>query len=180
MKPSTLPVAAFALALAACGSSPSENPSDAATDIALETPAPIAAVQQFVDTVAASDLYESEAGKIAQEKGASQAVKDFGAMMVKDHTASTVALKAAVAEGNTELILTPQLMPEQKTKLEALKSAGSNFDDLYGLQQVEAHEAALKLLKDYAVSGGDAALREFSGKTAITVEHHLEEAKKLP
>jgi putative membrane protein len=33
-------------------------------------------------------------GKLAQEKGHAQAVKDFGAMMVKDHSAANERLKA--------------------------------------------------------------------------------------
>ena len=39
-------------------------------------------------------MTEVEAGKLAQEKGASQDVKDFGAMMVKDHTQNNEDLMA--------------------------------------------------------------------------------------
>ena len=168
------------LALAACGSSSDETPTAAATDVAIETPAPDVAVQQFVDTVAASDVYETEAGKLAQEKGSSQAVKDFGAMMVKDHAASTAALKAAVAK-NPKLMLTPQVTSSQQSKLDQLTAAtGTRFDQIYSIQQVGAHEDALGLLKDFATSGTDEPLRDFAGKTAPVVEHHLEEAKKVP
>lgn len=169
------------LALAACNSSAEESATpDAATEAGTETPSPIVAVQQFVDTVSASDLYETEAGKLAQAKGSSQAVKDFGAMMMKDHAVSTANLKTAVAT-NPNLMLAPQLTTEQQTKLDQLKAAtGVQFDNLYALQQVGAHEDAAELLKDYAMSGSDAALRGFAGKTAPVVEHHLDEARKLP
>src|SRR5215471_14502615 len=40
----------------------------------------------FVDAAAVSDMYEVEAGKIAQERGQSAGVKDFGAKMVAAHT----------------------------------------------------------------------------------------------
>jgi predicted outer membrane protein len=36
------------------------------------------------------------AGTLAQSKGNSQAVKDFGAMMVKDHTDANIAAQAGV------------------------------------------------------------------------------------
>jgi putative membrane protein len=172
------------LALAACGSSSDEAPtgaaSEAASDTASEIPGPDVAVQQFVDTIAASDMYEIEAGKLAQEKGSSQAVKDFGAMMVKDHTASSSNLKGAVGK-NPKLMLSPQLTSAQQTRLDQLTAAtGSRFDQIYSIQQVGAHEAALGLLKDFATSGTDEPLRDFAGKTAPVVEHHFEEAKKLP
>lgn len=179
--PLILPLFALScLTLSACGSSSDETPSDAASDIAIETPAPDVAVQQFVDTVAASDVYETEAGKLAQEKGSSQAVKDFGAMMVKDHATSTAALKAAVAK-NPKLMLSPQVTEDQQRKLDQLTAAtGTRFDQIYAVQQVGAHETALGLLKDFGTSGTDEPLRDFAGKTAPVVEHHLEEAKKLP
>ena len=169
------------LALAACNSSSEESAAtDEATEAGSETPSPIVAVQQFVDTVSASDLFETEAGKLAEAKGSAQAVKDFGAMMVKDHAVSTTNLKTAVAT-NPNLMLSPQLTSEQTTKLDQLKAAtGSRFDQLYALQQVAAHTEAESLLKGYAMSGTDAALREFAGKTAPVVQHHLEEARKLP
>lgn len=172
------------LALAACGSSADESPtvaaSDAASAVASETPGPDVAVQQFVDTMAASDVYEIEAGKLAQEKGTSQAVKDFGAMMIKDHTTSSSNLKAAVGK-NPKLMLSPQMTSAQQSKLDQLTAAtGSRFDQIYSIQQVGAHEEALGLLKDFATSGTDEPLRDFAGKTAPVVEHHLEEAKKLP
>jgi putative membrane protein len=174
------PLAALSvLALSACGSSPEEN-TEAASETATQTPEPVVAVQQFVDTVSASDLYETEAGKLAQAKGTTQAVKDFGAMMVKDHATSTGDLKTAVAT-NPDLMLAPQLTAEQQTKLDQLKAAnGSQFDNLYALQQVAAHEDALGLLKDYSTTGSDEALRGFAGKVVPVVEHHLEAAKKLP
>src|SRR4051812_29873897 len=47
----------------------------------------------FVTAAATSDMYEVEAGKIAQERGQSAGVKDFGAQMVKAHTGTTEKLK---------------------------------------------------------------------------------------
>ncbi|WEK47795.1 MAG: DUF4142 domain-containing protein [Candidatus Andeanibacterium colombiense] len=168
------------LALMACGSSPGDTASDANNETSTPAPATTVAVQQFVDTVGASDLYETEAGRLAQHKGSAQAVKDFGAMMVKDHANSTADLKAAVAT-NPDLMLSPQLTADQQAKLDQLKGAsGSAFDDAYAMQQVAAHEDALGLLKDYGTSGTEAALRDFAGKAAPVVAHHLEMARKLP
>jgi putative membrane protein len=102
-------------------------------------------------------------------------------MMVKDHTASTAALKAAVAQAKPDMAIAPTLTPALQTKLDQLKAAtGSRFDDLYSLQQVGAHQDALNLLRDYSINGAEPAVRDFATKTAPTVEHHLDEARKLP
>jgi putative membrane protein len=43
-----------------------------------------------------SDMYEVEAGKIASQKGQSDAVKNFGQMMVDAHSKTTEELKGTV------------------------------------------------------------------------------------
>jgi len=177
---------AAALALAACGSNePAEITTDetSATETAatIDTPTPDASdPQDFVDTIAASDMFEIEAGRLAQEMGKSQKVKDFGAMMVKDHTASSDKLKAAVAQAGGDLALAPELTPAQQGNLEQLRSAGENFDLVYAQQQVSAHDMALQLLRAQAQSGTVGALKTFAGETATVVESHLQQARQLP
>lgn len=134
--------------------------------------------QGFVDMASASDMYEIEAGKLAQQMGKAQSVKDFGAMMVKDHTKATSDLKAAAAKADG-VTVNPKLSAKQQADLDALKNAGDNFDATYQQQQVAAHEMALSILQNYAQSGDNAALEDFAGKTAPVVEGHLAEARKL-
>ena len=43
----------------------------------------------FIQMAAMSDMYEVEAGKIASQKGQSDAVKNFGQMMVDAHSKTT-------------------------------------------------------------------------------------------
>jgi putative membrane protein len=177
--------AAGALALAACGSPSDETAPDEtlATDTATPTEAPFAAAaptaQAFVDTAAASDAYEIEAGRLAQSMGTSQKVKDFGAMMVKDHTASTASLQAAAAQA-AGVTVNPQLTALQQNNLDALRNAGDTFDTVYAQQQVAAHEEALRLLRDYAASGDAAPLKTFATDTVTVVEGHLVRARELP
>ncbi|WP_188643730.1 DUF4142 domain-containing protein [Tsuneonella deserti] len=155
------------------------------TDNATVNPAPTGDAmmptnaQGFVDQASASDMYEIEAGKLAQQTGKSQAVKDFGAMMVKDHTKSSADLKAAAGKADG-VTVAPKLTAKQQSGLDALKSAGDNFDATYKQQQVAAHEQALSMLQGYAQGGDNGALKEFAAKTAPVVEGHLAQARKLP
>lgn len=175
---------ALALALAACGSQedPAEPVADdttAAAEPAAEMPDP-STPQGFVDMAASSDMYEIEAGKLAQEQGKSQAVKDFGAMMVKDHTASTDKLKAAGAKASPAITPNPVLTAEQEANLSALRAAdGAAFDAAYKTQQVAAHEKALALVKDYAASGDVPELKKFASDAEKIVQAHLTKIKGL-
>lgn len=176
---------AGALVLAACNDTQDDQtvaeatPTDLATPTA--PPAPDGSTPQgFVDIASASDRYEVEAGRLAQDMGKSDEVKAFGAMMVKDHTTSSANLKTAVAEAGNGLAVNPALTDKQQRDLDQLRTAGENFDAMYAQQQVSAHEAALALLQGQASGGTVEQLKAFAAKTAPVVEHHLGEARDLP
>ena len=57
----------------------------------------------FYKHAAEGGIAEVDAGRLAQDKGNSQQVKDFGAMMVKDHTAANEKLQALAASKNITL-----------------------------------------------------------------------------
>lgn len=157
----------------------------AATDMAVDTtmadpamPAPGDA-QGFVTAAAASDMYEIEAGKLAQQMGSAQAVKDFGAMMEREHTKSTTDLKAAAA-GAEGVTVNPQLTAKQQSDLAALRAAGDRFDAVYKEQQIAAHQQTLDLLRSHADGGTMEPLKAFATKTSPVVERHLAESRDLP
>ena len=182
--------AAAVLALSACNNTAEDTTADTtASDTAMSEPATVntdatpdaattTTAQAFVDMASASDMFEVEAGKLAQQIGKSQGVKDFGAMMVTDHTKSTADLK--VAAGKAEgVMVNPKLTAKQQSDLDALKNAGDNFDATYQQQQVAAHEMALSMLQGYGQSGDNADLKAFATKTAPVVEGHLSKARNL-
>lgn len=180
------------LTLAACGQPAEDAATDGATtaanttnDVAADTamadpvmPAPGDA-QGFVTAAAASDMYEIEAGKLARQMGSAQAVKDFGAMMEREHTKSSADLKAAAA-GAEGVTVNPQMTPKQQSDLAALRAAGDRFDAVYKEQQIAAHQQALNLLRSQPDCGTMEPLKAFAAKTAPVVEKHLAEARNLP
>lgn len=184
---------AGALALAACNNADETQNPDADADMAtaddmanstvMDGPAADAATpgspQEFVDMAAASDMFEIESAELAQEMGSSQAVKDFAAMMIEDHTAATEDLKTAAAAAQPALTVAPELSAEQQAQLDALRQAGDGFDALYKEQQIAAHEKALALLEGYADSDGPEPLKNFASETATIVEGHLERVRDL-
>jgi len=134
----------------------------------------------FAETAAMSDLYEIEAGRIATEKGQSDAVRAFGEKMVEDHSQTTSQLKQIVTAENIDVELPTELDSSHQDMIDELNEAEPDeFDEEYASQQVDAHQAAVDVFEDYADDGDNGALKDFAGKTLPTLQQHLEEAKQL-
>jgi putative membrane protein len=132
----------------------------------------------FVSNAAISDMYEIQAGQIAQQKGNTQAVKDFGKMMVADHTALSESMKPLIqAAGKTP---PPGLDERRKGLIDNLNAApSSDFDKVYLDQQEAAHNEALTLMTGYGQRGGDAGLRGAAQQAAPKIQAHLDHVKRL-
>ncbi|RAK62496.1 DUF4142 domain-containing protein [Phenylobacterium kunshanense] len=186
--------AATALSLAACQKTDSQPTADAGTtndavNAAQDaTSAAVGAVSAstmgqvstdaFVTNAAISDMYEIEAGRIAQQKGQSADVKAFGKMMVTDHTAMSNAMKPLiVAAGKTA----PTGLDERRKGLIDNLNAASpaDFDRTYLAQQEAAHSEALTLMQGYADNGDDAGLKGAAAKAVPKIQAHLDQVKKL-
>src|ERR1700730_15919389 len=135
----------------------------------------------FVQKAAVSDMYEVQAGKLAAEKGQSDAVKKFGQQMVDAHTKTTEELTGIVKTKNIKVDLPTKLDSKHQELIDDLNSASAqDFDRTYAQQQVHGHQDAVDLFKKYADRGDDVDLKQFAEKILPTIQHHLDEAKKLP
>lgn len=132
----------------------------------------------FVTNAAISDMYEIQAGEIAQRKGQSADVKAFGKMMVTDHTALSNAMKPlATAAGQT---LPTGLDERRKGLIDNLNAASSaEFDAVYLSQQEAAHSEALTLMQGYAENGDNAGLKDAAVKAVPKIQAHLDQVKRL-
>jgi predicted outer membrane protein len=75
----------------------------AATGVLAQTKPVDKASQKFISSAIGGDIAEVDFGKLAQEKGQSDAVRQYGAMLVKDHGDH----KAKVEQVANELGVTP-------------------------------------------------------------------------
>jgi putative membrane protein len=129
--------------------------------------------------VAAADggMMEVVLGNLAQKNAASKAVKDFGKMMVDDHSKAGGELKAMAATKN--ISLPSALGNDHQKKVDALsKKTGKEFDKDYMSLMVEDHEEDIKAFKTEAENGSDTALRSWASTKIPVLEHHLMAAKK--
>ena len=134
----------------------------------------------FVQKAAMSDMYEVEAGKIASQKGQSDAVKQFGQKMTEAHTQTTEELKGIVQAEKIKVDLPTKLDGKHRRLIDDLNAAtGAEFDKTYVKQQIKVHGKAEELFENYADDGDNAAVKAFAAKTLPIIKQHLEEAKKL-
>jgi putative membrane protein len=126
----------------------------------------------FYKKAAEGGISEVEAGNLAQSKGNSQKVKDFGAMMVKDHSAANDKLKALAATKDVSLPTTSSVgQMATKAKLEVL--SGDTFDKSYIKGQVQAHQNTIALFRKEIASGQDSDAQAFAKATLPTLQSHL-------
>jgi putative membrane protein len=126
----------------------------------------------FYKDAAEAGIFEVDAGHMAQEKGNSQQVKDFGSMMVKDHSAANDKLQSIASSKNITLP-TSASVAEMATEAKLKVLSGETFDKSYVKSQISAHQKAIALFHKEASSGQDADAKAFAGATLPTLRSHL-------
>jgi len=126
------------------------------------------------------NMFEVQAAKVAQAKSHNPDVQRFAAMMIRDHGEIGDELAALLKQGSFDFSPPASLDSEHAAMVSELNSlADVSFDRSYVQQEIEAHEATLRLENDYAKGGRDQPLRKFSVQTAPKVHAHLELARQL-
>jgi putative membrane protein len=157
---------------------PISNTDTSRTPAAGSTATSGATDEQFIKKMANGGMMEVEAGKLASSRASNPQVKQFGQMMVKDHSKSNEKLKALAETRKVDLPKSPDGEKKaQKEKLEA--HSGAAFDAAYMDTMVTAHQQTVALLEDQIKNGKDATVRHYAQETLPTVRSHLEQAQQL-
>ena len=184
MKTHVLTAVASALVLAACNradTSADENQVATSNDLANETLGPSAETatidSAFITDAIKGDNGEVAIGQLAQAQGQSQAVKDFGKLLVSDHGTHKQEL-AALAQ-TAGVLVTDEPTDEGKANLEKLKGLhGVEFDKQVKTTMVEDHTKDIAKYEKQA-SSGDAQTAALAQKTLPTLRKHLDAANAL-
>jgi len=132
----------------------------------------------FVMKAADAGMTEVELGKIAQESASNDKVKEFGQMMVKDHSAANDQLKK-IAQSKNIMIPDSLSSASKKHISEMQKKKGKDFDKAYMSMMVDGHQKVLKEFETEQSKGADAELKSFASQTATTIKGHLDSAKSI-
>jgi putative membrane protein len=126
----------------------------------------------FYKHAAEGGIAEVELGNLAQQKSHNQSVKDFGAMMVKDHSAANDKLKSVAASKNVTLPTSPSAT-QMATKAKLKVLSGETFDKSYIKGMIKDHQETIDLFKKEASSGQDPDAKAFAVATLPTLQVHL-------
>jgi len=175
MKIVTLAFATFFAAFAALGAAQAQTLAGE-----LKANPATAETRDYMSKAAMGDLFEIQSSRLALQRANSQEVKDFADMMVKDHMQATKKLEAAAQEQKITISPPSKLDADHQRTLDQLtKAEGGSFERAYIQAQLQAHQKALDMHRDYAKSGDNPQLKQVAGEIPKVVAQHLERVKAI-
>jgi putative membrane protein len=134
--------------------------------------------QVFIIEATKGGLAEVEFGKLAEQKGGDNLVKEFARRMVEDHSKANQKL-AALAQGDG-IKLPTGLDPEHTLMREELqKLSGTAFDRAYVMGQITDHQKTVQLFEYEINSGQNGDLKMFASETLPIILRHLQMAQNI-
>lgn len=134
--------------------------------------------KQFLQDAAMGGLTEVALGKLAIEKGSSDAVKQFGQKMIDDHTKANDELKQLATAGGVNV--PDALDSKHQSRVDKLaKLSGAEFDKAYIKDQMKYHQQNVKEFQQEAQYGSVVQVKDLASKSLPALQQHLELAKDL-
>ena len=129
----------------------------------------------FMNKAAQGGLAEVELGQLAASKGQAPAIRNFGQMMVNDHSGQNNELKQIASNKNYNL---PNTLDPTHAMMKAMLStlSGAKFDSVYISGQVVDHQATSTLFDNEKNNGKDQDLKNFAAKYQPAINMHLQRA----
>lgn len=132
----------------------------------------------FVMEAAMGGMMEVQAGNLAQQQAMNQRVKDFGAMMVQDHSQANNELKSLASSKG--LMIPDSLSSDKQKHVDAMKKMnGKSFDSHYISMMLDDHKKDVKKFQDESKNAKDADLRNWAAKTLPTLQKHLDSIQAI-
>jgi putative membrane protein len=134
--------------------------------------------REFVKKAWEGSMAELQLGQLAEEKGSSDDVKQFGQQMVADHTKlgdemKQVAMQMGVNQPSGLAKKDQQLV----AKLNTL--SGAEFDNAYIVAMVKDHKKDAEGFKSEAQQSQNPALQQVAQQGGQVIDHHLEMIDKI-
>jgi putative membrane protein len=142
----------------------------------------------------AKNTEEIELGQLAQQNAGSDAVREYGRMLVQHHQDNDSKVQTLASELNLSLIdpakMNQTLMAEKKTdnpglpdqspknRLASLR--GADFDRAFADEMVKGHRDAIDIMTRERGKVQNARVRELIDNTLPTLREHLSRAEQLP
>jgi putative membrane protein len=133
---------------------------------------------EFTHKAAEANITEVKLGQLAEQKGTTDTVKDFGKRMVTDHNTAEENLKSAASK--YKINLPAALDAKDQAVYDRLsKLSGEAFDRAYARDMVRDHRTDVAEFRHEANDGKDATIKAFASQTLPTLEEHLKLAREM-
>lgn len=131
----------------------------------------------FLKKAIQGNFSEVTLGRMIQSNGSSDQVRQFGAMLVSDHSKGLSQAQDIASQHHLHIVaaLTPEARTEQR-KLQHLH--GAAFDSEVKRYMIKDHVKDIAEFKAQAHSG-DKATADYAAATVPVMQHHLETARAL-
>jgi putative membrane protein len=125
----------------------------------------------FIQRASSVGLLQVKLGKLAEKKGSSTAVVEFGKRMVTDYSKANEELAAAAKQA---AFPAPILMREHQQIFNRLNETGrSPFDKAYMTEMVKQHSEVVRLFQRESESGRVQSLKQLASKMLPTLQQRL-------
>jgi putative membrane protein len=119
---------------------------------------------------------EIQMGKLAEKNGQSKEVKDFGKMLVKDHSAADKKVTALAKKEKVDLKAEAANMKEP---MPDLPPKGPEFDGKFAQTMLDDHKKDVSEMKSARDATDNEQLKKLLSDIVPTLEKHQETAQKI-
>lgn len=128
---------------------------------------------QFLQSLHRVNLAEVSAGKLAQQKGANQQVKDLGTKFATDHAKLDQTVQSTASSVGVTLPDSPTA--DQQAVLNHLKGlSGAAFDTQWISVQLIAHQQAIDVTETEITQGSDPAVKQVAQNALPMLQAHYQ------
>ncbi|MCI0638417.1 MAG: DUF4142 domain-containing protein [Gemmataceae bacterium] len=132
----------------------------------------------FLVKAVSSGIFEVKISEHATKNANSADVKAFAERLATEHKKLNQDLLQHAKQIKTAVVT--GLEKDKQAKIDQLnKLSGAAYDREFMKQNIEGHEASVKLFKYQSEKGQIAELRKFAQEALPTIERHLKEARAI-
>jgi putative membrane protein len=130
----------------------------------------LASDSNFIELAMSLGLLQVKLGKLAQDKGSSDGVRDFGKRMVADYSKVNEQLAAGAKQAAYPH---PVLLRQHRQIFDRFNTMSrSSFDKSYLAEMVTGHNEAARLFADEAKNGRVQSLKQLAASLLPDVQQH--------
>jgi len=139
--------------------------------VAAQQPKSLASDSVFIQRAGSGGLLQVKLGQLAEKKGTSPAVVEFGKRMVTDYSKANEELKAAAKEA---AFLAPALLRQDQQVFDRFNGMGrSSFDKAYMAEMVKQHREVVQLFQGESTGGRVQSLKQLASRMLPEMEQRL-------